>query len=234
MTTSSNDRARARLPVPMVALFGSALRPGTAARDLDVVYGGLTAEEATQAVRSLAPEFAHLPLDLHESRWEPPVYVMEQERFPGRYQGVQGVDATDVVRPLLGASVAPQVWVAWDSLPRALRWFARHGEFLLGSAYLDIASGETRSNYQGRGLQALRTAWGKLGVTQRAAARAHYGPVLECAIKRNPTPQELRVIGPTLMWTTGERLASEPRRPYSPTGEVVRMRGGQMALVGPG
>ena len=193
------DYASSRLPVPMVAIFGSALRDPTTARDLDVVYGGMTPEQAIQQVRTARPDLAHLPIDLHEGQWSPPWFTSDghMERA-GRYADLQAVDYADPVFAIVGP--APDVQVNISSLPGAVRFFARHGrlpvDYLWTSYRLGMTADEAAASYFGGGLTALRTAVGKLDAVQRERLNALLGPVFDLVVERDLTPGELAIIRP--------------------------------------
>lgn len=188
-----SQNARNRLGPQMVAIFGSVLRQGAAPVDVDVVYHGVTVADATACARNWLrehrPELSEHPIDLHEAEWLPP----HGDQLPGRFEPLQAVEESDPVLALMGP--APAVTVAYHSLPRAVRYFARHGrlpdemELRLG-----VDGREVADSYFGGGLAALRTAWVKIRHEDHGQLYDLFGPVFRVLLARDPMPTEIERI----------------------------------------
>lgn len=227
--------ARARIGPQMIAIFGSVLRDGARARDVDVCYSGVEPHVAAQAaeawVRKHRPDMigwqGDITLDLHEARWVSPYGDQ-----PGHFTPLQAVEETDPVLALLGP--APSVQVDTASLPRAIRYFARHGR-LPDAWRLRVGIDPKRADeddYFGGGLRALRKAAEKVPSVLIADLTAALGPVFSLLLRRDPTPAEVASFacgfpgggGPGIDWypvngtelwrastTHGPRLMVRPR-----------------------
>lgn len=191
------QNARNRLGPQMIALFGSVLNPAVRAHDVDVVYSRVTPEEARRAAlawcRTHRPEMidaqGHCVIDLHEAEWLP----AHGDQIPARFRPLQAVEESDPVLALMGP--APAVTVAYHSLPRAVRYFARHGrlpdEMRLR---LGVDGREVADSYFGGGLAALRTAWVKIRHEDHGQLYDLLGPVFRVLLARDPMPTEIERI----------------------------------------
>lgn len=189
------DNARARLGPPMVALFGSVLNRNTDAWDVDVVYHGVTPEEAAEAARGWCmkhrPEMigdrGDFPVDLHEAKWCPP-----RGDTGGYFEPLQAVEWTDPVLALVGP--APAVVVNHVSLPRAVRFFARHGHLPSNGMFRLGVAENSSDEYFGGGRQALLTAVTKVRFEKRVDLFVALGPVFKLLVERAPTPGEIEML----------------------------------------
>ena len=190
----NSQNARNRRGPEMVAIFGSAAVPGSRARDVDFVYSGVPLSEAVTEVMAWVeknrPEMVssqgHVPLDGHKATWVP-----TREESGGYFEPLQAVEESDPVVALVGP--APGVTVQGVSLPRAVRFFARHGHLpktwrlRVGLSGRDIADA-----YFGGGRDALLTAMTKVRYEDRSTLFALLGPVFRLLIERNLTEDEVK------------------------------------------
>lgn len=190
------QNVRARIGPEMVALFGSSLTSDSRPGDIDVVYGGLTADRAHQIAiewgRANRPDLCGLgiALDLHESEW-----IGGWEGVPGRFMPLQAVEESDPVL-LIHGLIAPATVIDQGSLPRALRFYARHNRLpTTGRLRVGLGVSETQDAYFGGGLTALRTAWAKCNLSQRNALVGLFGQVLSLLLQRDLDPVEIARIG---------------------------------------
>lgn len=190
----SAQNARYRVGPAMVAIFGSALVPGSRAHDVDVTYHGMDSGEAGRLARAWAKEHrpdlvsgqGDIAIDLHEAAWISPRF----ER-PGYFAPLQAVEETDPVEIIVG-QVGPGVMVDHASLPRAVRFYARHGRLPnVWRLRVGLDGGDAMDSYFGGGLQALATALSKCSITQVAELDHLLGPVFTRLRVRAPSAEEI-------------------------------------------
>lgn len=190
----SAQNARSRVGPAMVAIFGSALVSGRRAWDVDVCYHGLDAGQAGAIARAWVKE--HRPnlisgqgdvaLDLHEAEWIPPRF----ER-PGYFTPLQAVEESDPVL-LIHGTLAPTVQVDHPSLPRAVRFYARHGRLPdVWRLRVGLDGRDVQDSYFGGGLQALTTALSKCSLAQVAELDRLLGPVFTRLRVLAPSAEEI-------------------------------------------